>query len=104
LASNRSPWLRCQRVFGGSDTGFREFSMMIKKIALATIAVVTMTLPLAYAGDTSSNTVGMTHPSATDLKGLTDARVSLIKAALQLTPDQQQYWPAVEQAIRDKAT
>lgn len=78
--------------------------MMIKKIALATIAVVTMTLPLAYAGETSSDTVGMTHLSATDLKGLTDARVSLIKAALQLTPDQQQYWAAVEQAIRDKAT
>jgi LTXXQ motif family protein len=78
-------------------------SMMISKIALATIAVVTITLPLAYAGETSSNTVGMTHPSATDLKGLTDARVSLIKDALQLTPDQQQYWPAVEEAIRNRA-
>jgi len=78
--------------------------MMIKKIALATIAVVTMTLPLAYAGETSSDTVGMTHLNGADLKSLTDARVSLIKTALQLTPDQQQYWPAVEQAIREKAT
>lgn len=77
---------------------------MIRKIALATIAAVTMTLPLAYAGETSSGTVGMTHPSAADLKSLTDARVSLIKAALQLTPDQQQYWPALEEAIRDRAT
>lgn len=76
---------------------------MIKKIALATIAVVTMTLPLAYAGETSSNTVGMTHLNGADLNSLTDARVSMIKAALQLTPDQEQYWPAVEQAIRDRA-
>lgn len=76
---------------------------MIKKIALATIAVVTMTLPLAYAGETSSNTVGMTHLNGADLNSLTDARVSMIKAALQLTPDQEKYWPAVEEAIRDRA-
>jgi hypothetical protein len=32
---------------------------------------------------------------------LTDARVGM--AALQLTPDQQKYWPAVEEAIRARA-
>ena len=61
------------------------------------------TSPLAYAAETSSNTVGMTHPSAADLNSLTDARVAMIKAALQLTPDQQKYWPAVEDAIRARA-
>jgi hypothetical protein len=45
----------------------------------------------------------MTHPSAADLKSLTDARVALIKAALQLTPEQEKYWPAVEDAIRARA-
>jgi hypothetical protein len=30
-------------------------------------------------------------------------RIDLVKAALQLTPDQQKYWPAVESAIRGRA-
>jgi hypothetical protein len=34
---------------------------------------------------------------------LTDARINIIKAALQLTPDQEKYWPAVEDAIRTRA-
>jgi hypothetical protein len=45
----------------------------------------------------------MTHPSAADLNSLTDARVAMIKAALQLTPDQEKYWPAVEEAIRARS-
>ena len=77
--------------------------MMIKKIVLATTAVLITTSPLAYAAETSSGTVGMTHPNEADLKSLTDARVAMIKAALQLTPDQEKYWPAVEDAIRARA-
>ena len=77
--------------------------MMIKKVAVATTAVLVTASPLAYAAETSSNTVGMTHPSAADLNALTDARVAIIKAALQLTPDQEKYWPAVEDAIRARA-
>jgi hypothetical protein len=34
---------------------------------------------------------------------LTNARINLVKAALQLTPDQEKYWPAVEDAIRTRA-
>ena len=30
-------------------------------------------------------------------------RIDLVKAALQLTPDQQKYWPAIENAIRARA-
>ena len=76
--------------------------MMIKKIAVAATAVLITTSPLAYAAEPSS-TVGMRHPSAADRNALTDARVGLIKAALQLTPDQEKYWPAVEEAIRARA-
>ena len=75
---------------------------MIKKIAIATTAILITASPLAYAAETSS-TVGMTHPSAADLNSLTDARVAMIKAALQLTSDQEKYWPAVEDAIRARA-
>jgi hypothetical protein len=34
---------------------------------------------------------------------LTDARIGLVKAALQVTPDQQKLWPPVETAIRARA-
>ena len=34
---------------------------------------------------------------------MTEARINLLKAALQLTPDQEKYWPAVEEAIRNRA-
>jgi Spy/CpxP family protein refolding chaperone len=76
--------------------------MMIRKIAVAATAVLITASTLAYAAETSS-TVGMRQPSAADLKAMTDARVGIIKAALQLTPDQEKYWPAVEEAIRARA-
>jgi hypothetical protein len=37
------------------------------------------------------------------LNALTDARIAVVKAALQLTPDQERYWPAIEEAIRARA-
>jgi hypothetical protein len=41
--------------------------------------------------------------STADVTALTDARINLVKAALQLTPDQEKYWPAIEEAIRARA-
>lgn len=38
-----------------------------------------------------------------DQEALVDARVAAVQAGLKLTPDQQRYWPAVEQAIRAMA-
>jgi hypothetical protein len=38
-----------------------------------------------------------------DLKVITERRIDLVKAALQLTPEQQKYWPAIEAAIRARA-
>ena len=75
---------------------------MIKKVAVAATALLLTASPLAYAAETSS-TVGMRNPSAAELNSLTDMRVGTIKAALQLTPDQEKYWPAVEEAIRARA-
>lgn len=76
--------------------------MTIQKAAVAAVAVLITMSPFSYAAETSS-TVGMTHPSAAELNALTDARVSIIKSALQLTPEQEKYWPAVEEAIRTRA-
>ena len=78
--------------------------MMIKKIAVAATAVLITALPLAYAAETeTTSTVGMRHPITGADFNATDARVGIIKAALQLTPDQEKYWPAVEEAIRARA-
>lgn len=41
--------------------------------------------------------------SPEDWGALTDARISITKAALQLTPEQQKYWPAVADALRARA-
>ena len=77
--------------------------MMIKKVAVATTAALIIAAPFAYAAETSS-TVGMRHPvTGADLNALTDARIGMTKAALQLTPEQEKYWPAVEEAIRARA-
>ncbi len=43
------------------------------------------------------------RPGPADFKAFTDAGVAGLKAGLQLTPDQDKKWPAVEQAIRDMA-
>src|ERR1044072_4369157 len=43
-------------------------------------------------------------PTPQDLAALTDTRIELVKAALQMTPDQQKLWPPVEEAIRARAS
>ena len=75
---------------------------MIKKTAVAATAILILASSFAYAEEKTSNE-GMRRPSAADLKALTDARVAIIKAALQLTPDQEKLWPPVEDAIRARA-
>jgi len=75
---------------------------MTRTAAAAAIALLMTTSSLAFAAETSS-TVGVAPPSAADLKSLTDMRVGIVKAALQLTPDQEKYWPAIEDAIRTRA-
>jgi hypothetical protein len=61
-------------------------------------------LGLAFvAGSSLAHAQQTSRPSQTDLKALTDARIGVVKAALQLTADQEKYWPPVEAAIRARA-
>ena len=73
------------------------------KVITAGLAALFVTVsPLAHAQQTSA----AGEPgrlSQTDINALTDARVMVVKAALQLTPDQEKYWPAIELAIRQRA-
>jgi hypothetical protein len=43
------------------------------------------------------------RPSDADFKSFADRRIEVVKFALRLTPDQEKYWPAVEEAIRARA-
>jgi LTXXQ motif family protein len=72
------------------------------KIAAAGVAFIVLSAtPLAHAQVTSRGEAQ--RLSAADASAVTDARVNIIKAALQLTPDQEKYWPTVENAIRQRA-
>jgi hypothetical protein len=68
---------------------------------MTALAVVTGS-SLAY-GQSPSAGPASPRVTAADLNALTDARVAIVKAALQLTPDQERYWPAIEEAIRARA-
>jgi hypothetical protein len=51
----------------------------------------------------SSSSASPERLSATERNNLTDMRIDLVKAALQLTPEQEKLWPPVESAIRARA-
>jgi hypothetical protein len=52
---------------------------------------------------TQNRLAGAERLSQADVSSLTDLRITLIKSALQLTPDQEKLWPPVEDAIRSRA-
>jgi hypothetical protein len=72
---------------------------VLKMLAAGVTALFVAAAPLAYAEQAASQD----HLTAADWEQLTDARIKLVKAALQLTPDQEKYWPAIEEAIRIRA-
>ena len=81
---------------------------MLKTVAAGLTALFVTASSLAYAQAPSATTTtggGQEHTrlSAADLNALTDARIGIVKAALQLTPEQAKFWPAVEEALRNRA-
>jgi LTXXQ motif family protein len=75
---------------------------MLKIVAAAgTAALFLAASPLAYGQAPSSGV--LERLSAGDANALTDARINVVKAALQLTPEQEKYWPSIEDAIRVRA-
>lgn len=86
----------------------------MQKCMIGAAAAIVMTGSLAgpWAGSsavraadvTTTGAIGDTTTlSQANFKVLTDARIGVVKAALQLTPEQQRYWPPVEEAIRARA-
>jgi Spy/CpxP family protein refolding chaperone len=72
---------------------------MFRIVAAGVTALFLTASPLAYAQTPS----GGAPLSAADWGKLTDLRVDIVKAALKLTPEQEKYWPAIEDAIRTRA-
>ncbi len=76
---------------------------MLKTVVTGTTALFLTASPIAIAQTAQTSSGTPERLNASDLKTLTDMRIDLVKAALQLTPDQEKYWPGVESAIRAKA-
>ena len=70
---------------------------MLKILAAGATALFLSCSTLAYAQSPSDRL------SEADWNAVTDMRIALIKGALQLTPEQAKYWPAIEDAIRNRA-
>ena len=73
---------------------------MLKMVTVGAIALFVTVSSLAYGQAPSIRAERLTEA---DLAALTDARVNIVKAALQLTPDQEKNWQGVEAAIRANA-
>ena len=73
---------------------------MLKTVVIGTTALFLTASSIANAQSSQTSSATPERLNATDQNTLTDMRVDLVKAALQLTPEQEKYWPAVESAIR----
>jgi LTXXQ motif family protein len=77
---------------------------MFKMAAAGITALFVAASPFAYAQSQSATPQGSQNTGALgEPSDITDLRIEVLQAALQLTPSQQQYWPAVENAIRTRA-
>jgi hypothetical protein len=76
---------------------------MLKTVVIGTTALFLTASSIANAQSSQTSSATPERLNATDQNTLTDMRVDLVKAALQLTPEQEKYWPAVESAIRASA-
>jgi len=73
----------------------------MKIVVVGTTALFLTASPVALAQTPAPAT--QERLSAADQNSLTDMRVDLVKAALDLTPEQEKLWPRVESAIRANA-
>jgi hypothetical protein len=77
---------------------------MMKIVVVGTTALFLTASSIANAQNSrTSSPATPERLNTVDRNTLTDMRIDLVKAALQLTPEQEKYWPAVESAIRQGA-
>jgi LTXXQ motif family protein len=80
---------------------------MLKTVVIGTTALFLAASSIANAQSSqstqSSSNGSPERLNAMDRNNLTEMRIDLVKAALQLKPDQEKLWPPVETAIRANA-
>jgi len=77
---------------------------MMKIVVIGTTAFFLTASSIANAQNSQSTSSATPERlNVADRNTLTDMRVDLVKAALQLTPEQEKLWPPVESAIRQGA-
>jgi zinc resistance-associated protein len=77
---------------------------MSKLIAYAFTALLAALPSLAIAQTAPPPSVSPSAQGArTEGRDLTEIRIDVVRNALQLSPDQAKYWPAIEEAIRSRA-
>jgi hypothetical protein len=72
-------------------------------IGATTLLLTASSIANAQNAQTSPPANTAERLNAADRNNLTDMRIDLVKAALQLTPEQEKLWPPVESAIRARA-
>jgi LTXXQ motif family protein len=77
--------------------------MMLSNRAIGMAAILSVCISPALAQEHSVAGQEKRGLSQTEFKVLTDVRLGLAKAALQLTPEQQGLWTPVESAVRSRA-
>ena len=73
----------------------------MSKVIAAVIAALFLAVSAPVSAQTSSPASSRMGAKGWDT--FTTTRINVVKAALQLTPDQEKYWPAIEKAIRARA-
>jgi LTXXQ motif family protein len=58
---------------------------------------------LVVAGSVQAQDMSHRRLTQADRNALTDARIGMAKAMLQMTPEQAKFWPPIEEAIRNGA-
>jgi zinc resistance-associated protein len=78
---------------------------MWKTVLAGTTALAIAGATLAYAqpGPMRHERAQRWHPTAADVAAFADARIGALHAGLQLTPEQEKNWPALESALKDLA-
>src|SRR5262249_4860489 len=88
-------WPSCMFLRSHPVKTFRKNPMLKGLAGLLTVVFV--------AGSVYAQEASHARPNPTAFNILTDARIGLAKAVLQLTPEQARFWPPVEEAIRSRA-
>ena len=67
------------------------------------LAIAGSAIAYAHPGEGRGVRAHGWRPSVQDIAAFGDARIAALKAGLELTPEQQKNWPAVESAMRELA-